>query len=71
MSSRKKSLTGTGYVNMDRNTLAANNRLNNPTVQEWCDQVVNGHFMVKNNSYLSGRCALVVPLQGGIKVHCL
>ena len=24
---------------MDRNTLAANQRLGNPTVQEWCDQV--------------------------------
>ena len=28
-----------GYVKPDRNTIAANRRLGNPTLTEWCDQV--------------------------------
>ena len=37
---------------MDRNTLAANRRLGNPTVQEWCDQVRSWKTLKKCHNLL-------------------
>ena len=28
-----------GYINLDRNTRAANERIGNPSLQEWCQEV--------------------------------
>ena len=53
---------------MDRNTLAANHRLNNPTVQEWCDQVVVGQLLGKQIIFVFQEDVLLLfPFNQGSK----
>ena len=53
---------------MDRNTLAANRRLDNPTVQEWCDQVRSRKTCKKcYNLFLQEDVVLLYPFTEGTK----
>ena len=71
-----------GYINLDRNTRAANERIGNPSLQEWCQEVkwiqvlsveVDSSIISSENHYysLSGGCSVIVPFSRGKPVHRL